>query len=116
MSLHDDRLYLGHMLDAAEWVRRRVQGVTRAEFDQDRDMQLALTHQLQTVGEAARKVSDAGRLALPQIPWKQITTMRHKIVHDYIHVDLNIVWDTANKHMAPLIDELMKVLGTPPAP
>jgi uncharacterized protein with HEPN domain len=114
MSQKDDLLYLGHMLDAARWIMQRLNGVARHEFDADEDLQLALTHQLQIIGEAARRVSDGGRQGLPGVPWREVTGMRHRIVHDYININLGIVWETATQHVPPLVSELLTVIPLDP--
>jgi len=54
---HDDGLYLGHMEDLARKVMARTERLTRAGFDADENLRLALTHLLQTIGEAAGRVS-----------------------------------------------------------
>ena len=48
------------------------------------------------VGEAARRVSDVTRAASPEIPWRSITGMRNRLVHDYFDVDLPLVWQSDN--------------------
>jgi uncharacterized protein with HEPN domain len=93
--MKDDRLYLVDMLETARRVQNRVKGLTRAAFDQNEDLQLALAHLLQTIGEAARLVTPATRQDFPTIPWNEITGMRHKIVHDYLRIRFDIVWSTA---------------------
>lgn len=114
MPQHNDTLYLGHMLDAARWIARRLAGLQQRDFDANEDLQLAVTHQLQIIGEAARLVSDATRQQLAQVPWRQITGMRHRLVHDYVNVDFGLVWTTATRDLAPLIAELEKVVPTTP--
>jgi uncharacterized protein with HEPN domain len=91
----DDLVYLGHMLDVARSVAGKVTGKSRAEFDADENLRLALAHLIQTFGEAARRVSPGFRQAHLEIPWSKIIGMRHKVVHDYLHVDFDIVWDVA---------------------
>ena len=93
--MKDDRIYLVHMLEAARRISTRLSAADRAAFDRNEDLQLAMTHLLQTIGEAARMVSEATRAQLPAIPWRQITGMRHRIVHDYLNIDFDVVWDTA---------------------
>jgi uncharacterized protein with HEPN domain len=90
-----DSVYLGHMLDRAQKVIGKVRGKARAEFDADEELRLAFASLIQTIGEAARKVSDATRDSHTQIPWPQIMGMRHKLVHDYMDVDEDIVWKVA---------------------
>jgi uncharacterized protein with HEPN domain len=69
----DDGVYVGHMLDAARKAHAKVAGITRAQFDADENLRLAVTHLLQ--------ISDEGRAAHPSIPWKAVVGMRHKVVH-----------------------------------
>ncbi|MGA2498875.1 MAG: HepT-like ribonuclease domain-containing protein [Tepidisphaeraceae bacterium] len=116
MSRVDDTLYLGHMLDVARWTRNRVAGLTREQYDSDETLRLALTRQIQIIGEAAWRVSPAGRAKLPDVPWNKIATMRHKLVHDYFDVNFGIIWETATTDMQPLIDSLLKVIPPDPEP
>lgn len=102
----DDLVYVGHMLDLAEKAVRKVAGIDRAAFDSNEDLRLALTHLIQTIGEAARRVSPAFQQAHPGPPWSQIVGIRHKIVHDYLHVDFDIVWDVVTSDLPALIAQL----------
>ncbi len=106
-----DALYLGHMLDAARKAHGKVAGIARADFDADENLRFAVTHLLQIVGEAARRVSDECGKTLPTIPWPAVVGMRHKVVHDYFGVDEGVVWDTARNELPGLIAELRAALG-----
>ena len=106
----DDLVYAGHMLDAAVEALALAGGLTRAEFDNDRALALALTHLLQTIGEAARQTSSEFRALHPGIPWAAIVGMRHRIVHDYLHVDFDMVWDVVNRDLGSLAAHLKSVL------
>ena len=52
-----DLVYVGHMLDMARKAVDKTAGLSRAAFDQDENLRLALTHLVQVIGEAARHVS-----------------------------------------------------------
>ena len=106
----DDLVYVGHMLDTARKAVRRVVGKTRADFDADEDLRIVLTHLIQTIGEAARRVSPEVRTRHPEVPWNAIVGMRHRIVHDYINVDEDIVWEVASKRLEPLVDLLVRIM------
>jgi uncharacterized protein with HEPN domain len=105
----DDLVYISHMLETARKAHEKVEHVTRAEFDQDENLRLATTHLLQIVGEAAARVSRSFRDTHSGIPWAAIIGMRNRVVHDYLHVDEDIVWDTARNDLVPLIAELEKI-------
>ena len=64
----DDSVYLGHMLDQDCKVLAKVEGKSRAEFDANENLRLALARLLQTIGEAARRVSDPTKPAHPEVP------------------------------------------------
>lgn len=106
----DDFVYAGHMLDVARSIVAKVAGRSRGEYDADENLRLALTHLIQTIGEAARRVSEAFQQSQPQIPWKNIIGTRHRVVHDYLHVDYDLVWDVATVDVYPLIAELEKIV------
>jgi uncharacterized protein with HEPN domain len=65
---------------------------------------------VQTIGEAARHVSRDYQTAHSAIPWSDIIGMRHKVVHDYIRIDRNVVWKTVTEEIDPLIVELEALL------
>jgi uncharacterized protein with HEPN domain len=106
----DDRLYLGHMLDVSLQAVAKVEELHRRDFDDDENLRLALAHLIQMIGEAARRVSPETQGALPQIPWSEIIGMRHKIVHDYLGVDYDIVWAVVNGDLPYLAQELQRVV------
>lgn len=93
----DDLTYVGHMLDVTRKAVGKIQGKTRKDFDEDENLRLALAHLLQIIGEAARQVSQPFQNAYPAIPWKAIVGMRHKVVHDYMNVDEDVVWRTVTQ-------------------
>ncbi|HEY0139593.1 MAG TPA: HepT-like ribonuclease domain-containing protein [Thermoanaerobaculia bacterium] len=98
------------MLDLARRVAAKVAGLTRADFDGDENLRLAVTHLLQTIGEAARHTSEALRSEHPEVPWAAIVGMRHKVVHDYFEIDEDVVWVTATERVPPLIDQLLRIV------
>jgi len=111
----DDLVYVGHMLDTARLIVGKVSRRTRPEFDAGEDLRLALAHLIQVFGEAARRVSPAFQKAHPEVPWSKIVGMRHKVVHDYLHVDYDVVWAVATQDLPPLVAELERILP-PDAP
>jgi uncharacterized protein with HEPN domain len=108
--MKDDLLYIGHMLDSARKAQSFIHDQSREDYDQDEPLRLALAHLLQIIGEAARRVSESFWIAHPEIPWQAIIGMRHKVVHDYLYVDEDIVWKTATEDLPLLISELAKLV------
>jgi len=107
----DDAVYVGHMLDMARQARELVASRTRADYDADLALRLALAHLVQNIGEAARRVSPQLQKAHPDIPWRNIVGIRHKVVHDYFYVDYDIIWDVVTSDLPGLVSKLDLVVG-----
>ena len=102
----DDETRLLHMLDAAQEAVAFVQGRTRDDLDNDRQLVLALVKDVEILGEAATQVTEPTRQGLPEIPWERIVGMRNRLVHAYFDVNLDIVWETVQGDLPELISLL----------
>ncbi len=69
----DDLVYIGHMLDMAQKAVSKVRGISRQTYNDDENLQFALVHLVQVIGEAARRVSTALplRVATYQPMWQR---------------------------------------------
>ncbi len=45
------------------------------------------------------------------VPWAAITGIRHRVVHDYGHVDPDIVWDTVQEDVPAILKKLKRILS-----
>jgi uncharacterized protein with HEPN domain len=91
------------MLLAARDARSFIEGLDESAFLASRLHQNATIRALEIVGEAAGKISAATRAAHPEISWREITGMRHRLIHDYDEVRLDVVWRTVRDDLGPLI-------------
>ena len=101
-----DIIRLRHMLDAAREALSFVAGRNSEDLGRDRMLVLALVKEIEIIGEAASRISDESRKALPRIPWPKIIAMRNRLIHAYADVDLSIVWDTLTDALPELLREL----------
>ena len=106
----DEKVYIGHMLDVARKAIDRAAGCAREDYDADEDLRIVLAHLVQTIGEAASRVSQPTREAHPGIPWKSIVGIRHRIVHDYMDVDYDVVWEVVTRDLPALASALEDIL------
>jgi uncharacterized protein with HEPN domain len=111
----DDRLYLGHIVEAAERILLYA-AAGEESFRKDLMVQDAIVRNIQVMGEAVKKVSAETRAAHPELPWRDIAGMRDRVVHDYFGISLDIVWDVVKNHILPLCVVLRKLLPDQPRP
>jgi uncharacterized protein with HEPN domain len=114
MTQHDDAIGLRHMLDHAREAAALVQNTTRVDLHANRVLSLALVRLLEIVGEAATRVSEELRARHPQIAWRQIISLRNRLIHGYDAVDLDILWQILHEDVPPLITNLERLVSPEP--
>lgn len=107
----DDRIRLQHMLDAAQQAQMFVRKRHRTDLDEDRQLVWALVKAIEIIGEAAYQISAETKAQTPGIPLEKITGMRHRLVHAYFDIDLDILWKTIHEGLPPLMAILKASLG-----
>lgn len=107
----DDRIRLRHMLDAACEAIDFARNSRRNDLDGDRKLTLALVKDVEIIGEAAYQIAADTRRTLPKIPWDDIVGMRHRLVHAYFDINLDILWKTVREDLPPLVRILSEALG-----
>ena len=110
MSKIDNLIRLRHMRDAALEAQGFIAGCNRHTLDNNRMLVFALVRAIEIIGEAAANVSSDFRERYPQIPWLNIVGMRNRLVHTYFDIDLDILWNTANTKLKPLIAQLEEII------
>ena len=109
--MSDNRLpdYLAHMQQAATDACAFVEGLSKADFLEDKRTQQAVIMSLIIIGEAATMVMDGYAdftLAHAQVPWRSMRGMRNRIAHGYFDINLDVVWET----LQTALPELLKLL------
>lgn len=111
--------YLNHMQEAASEACLFVQGMSQAEFQQDRRTQQAVVMSLIILGEAAAKVMDnfpQFTQTHTQLPWHNMRGMRNRIAHGYFDIDLEVVWNTVQMSLPHLLEQLQALRPLADAP
>jgi len=98
------------MLDAAKAILGFTQGLDFATFSRDRRTVDATVRNFEIMGEAARGVPEDVRERCRTVPWSDMSDMRNVLIHEYIGVDLAIVWETIQSDLPPLVAELERIL------
>ena len=86
---------------------------SRADLERERMLQLSLARLVELIGEAASKVPVEDRDTWPAVPWRQIINMRHRLIHGYDLLDLDILWQTVEEDLPELVEQLQEILDDP---
>lgn len=108
----DDSVYLHHILDAITRIDMYLYGVDEEAFHATPLIQDGAIRQLEIIGEATKQLSKQLRTENSHVPWRDMARMRDKLIHDYLGVDLDIVWLTSQEDLPVLRREVQIILET----
>ncbi len=110
------RLYVADMKACCARVTEYTAGLSREGFLGRRLVYDATLRNLELLGEAARNVPEEVRALAPSIPWRRIVGMRNVLIHGYLGIDDDIVWDVVSNEVASLLVAIEKLeAGNPPS-
>ena len=76
----------------------------------DKVLSRACLKSLEIIGEASRNISEDLKMAHPEVPWRQMTGLRNKLVHHYFGVDWEIVADVLKNELPGLRQDILRLL------
>lgn len=95
---------------ACERIGAFLKAVERDAFMANAEKQYAVFALLIIIGEAANRFSVEYQQAHPNLPWREMVSMRNRIAHGYDSVDWNIIWETATMRIPKLLAALRPLL------
>ena len=102
--------YLKDIKMAITSIKQFIEGLDFNQFKNDDKTSSAVIRKFEIIGEATKNIPDNIRKQYPQIPWKDITGMRDKLIHTYSEVDLKLVWTTIHQRLPELNSIIEKLI------
>ncbi len=115
--MKDDTVYLRHIEDC---IRRIEENVSegRDRFMTSHTLQDAVLRNLQTLAESTQHLSDDLKETHPEVEWLRISAFRNVLVHDYLGIDIERVWEITQRDIPQLKQAILAMLdeGQGPSP
>jgi uncharacterized protein with HEPN domain len=109
--MKDDLAFIEHILLGIEKIQEYTKNLTAQDFIDNELIQDAVIRNIEIIGEATKKISEDLKSQYQEIPWKEMSGMRDKLIHDYFGVDVDVVWKTVNEdipYLKSLIENIDK--------
>ena len=107
MSEKDNAVYVEHMLDSILRIDEYVE--SKEQFYASHIVQDAVIRNLQVMSESSQRLSEEIKDNFPDIPWNEISGFRNILVHDYLGVDLDVIWSVVEQELPKLQEVLIKI-------
>ncbi|MBI1869479.1 DUF86 domain-containing protein [Candidatus Gottesmanbacteria bacterium] len=110
MSKRALKLYLEDIISSIKNIGDYIKGMAFEEFIHDRKTVDAVVRNLEIIGQAARNIPQEVTVKYHDIPWREMVSMRNKVLHEYFGVDIEILWKTIQEDLPGLKE---KIKGLP---
>jgi uncharacterized protein with HEPN domain len=108
-----DRIYVDYLEDLLDALRKShhfIAGMGFEQFVEDDKTAFAVVRALEVVGEAAKQIPEGIRQEYAQVPWREMSGMRDKLIHHYFGIDLRVVWKTVKEEVPQLIPVIEEIV------
>lgn len=105
-----DEARIRHMLDASRRAVELSEGKDVRNLHPDNETALALARLLEILGEASARISPELRDRYPEVPWREISGTRNRVIHEYFDVDMEIVGAIVRDDLPTLATRLEHIL------
>jgi uncharacterized protein with HEPN domain len=107
----DPDVFIKHALDCIERILSYTGG-GRAEFMSSALIQDAVVRNLQVMCESVSRIPESIQAEHPEIEWRGIAGLRNILVHDYLGVDIELVWQVVEARLPELKGSLETLLAS----
>jgi uncharacterized protein with HEPN domain len=108
-----DKLYLTHILESIERIQSYIID-GKDKFEKDSMVQDAVLRNLHTLAESSTRISPELTRLFTDVPWKEMRAFRHVVVHDYLGLELDQIWEIVIVNIPPLKESVQKILQSFP--
>lgn len=107
--MKDDLAYIEHILLSIAKIKEYTNNLSRSDFENNEMIQDAVIRNIEIIGEATKKISENLKSSYLEIPWREMVGMRDKLIHDYMGIDLEVVWKTIEVDIPELYALVKKI-------
>ena len=103
--------YLKHIRDEISYISSVITpDLDKEDFIHDETLKRAIIRSLEIIGEATKKITADVKFKWNTIQWKNMAGMRGKLIHDYMGINYNIVWDVVKNKIPELKEQIDDVI------
>lgn len=102
MSKRNDDLLIEDIISSCNKILDYTKDFSEEEFKEDDKTIDAVIRNFEIIGEPSNKLSESFKDKNPQIDWFKMTGLRNRLIHDYMGIDLSIIWSVIQNYLPGL--------------
>ena len=109
--MKDRFIFIAAALESIELIQSYTEDYNLESFLDDRKTQDAVIRNIEIIGQAIKDFGiETLLLKQPTIPWREIAGMRNVLAHEYLGVNMEMVWNTVQINLDSLQQALEATL------
>lgn len=108
--MKSDFAYLRYILDTIERIETAV-GVGKMAFLASAIHQDAVLRNLHTITETTQRLTPALKARYPEVEWAELSAFRNVLVHDYLGIDIDLIWRVVSVDIPKFKDQVARMLS-----
>ena len=109
MTEKNPLIFIAHMLESVKDIGDFTLGVSKEEIEHNKEKLNAVVRSIEIIGEAAKNLPASFKEKNREIAWKEIIGTRDILIHHYLGVDVDILWNIIKFDLPALEKQLRKV-------
>ena len=112
-EVKDEKYYVEKILNDICFMIKHTQGITKKELKENEILLDSMLFRLIQISENINRLSSEFKIKYKQIPWREISGFRNRIVHDYGNTDLKVIYEVITRDVYDLkeiFENLLKAL------
>lgn len=110
MSKRSIPLLLNDITFSIEKILEYTHNLSFENFTENFMIQDAVLRNFTIIGEAIGRLPELYKDEQSQIDWKLIKNFRNRIVHDYVGIDFELVWNIIKVHLPQLHQQVKSLI------
>lgn len=102
--------YIKDISEAISKIEQFTQGMEYHTFVKDEKTVFAVIRALEVIGEATKNILKSIKTKYADIPWREMTGIRNKLIHEYFGVVYEVIWKTIKEDIPPLKPKIEQIL------
>lgn len=109
MSEREWYFYIQDMITCAEKILSYTSDMTQHDFEQSALTYDATIRNIEVIGEAATHIPSNIREIYSDIPWRMVIATRNQLIHGYLGIDNDILWNIVSENIPALLTQLKAI-------
>lgn len=110
MKNRTPKLFFQDILESIDKIFDYISKIEYEDFRHNNMIIDAVIRNFEIIGEAAKHIPEEYKEKYPDLPLKEMTGMRNVLIHDYLGIDYQYIWQTIKDDLPQLRIVIAKII------